>query len=751
MSNLSSSVQTPIHIWRFMRAGGFDQVCLDSGADLMALDQLDLKLWVALSCPTRGLEFDITTLDLIDIDHDGRIRVPEIIAAVKWALSLLNNQDELLKSSPSLHLDAINDSTPEGKQLLASARQILTNLGKADASMISVEDTMDTAKIFAQTNFNGDGIIPADATENEVVKAVINDIIACLGAETDRSGKPGINQAKVDLFFAEAQAYSEWWAKAESDATNILPIGDATANAAETLNSVKAKVDDYFARCRLAAFDSRALNALNRQETEYLEIAAKDLTITTPEVSGFPISRIEAGRSLPLRESLNPAWDDAIAKFQINVIRPLLGNIFTLTEAEWYAIKDKFAGFDAWNVNKAGTTVETLGLKRISEILAGESKDAITRLIEKDKALESEVNAIASVDKLIRYNRDLYKLLNNFVSFRDFYGRKDKAIFQAGTLYLDQRSCDLCIYVDDMGKHGSLSHLSRIFLAYCDLTRRGTGEKMTIAAAFTDGDSDNLMVGRNGIFYDRKGHDWDATIVKIIDNPISIRQAFWSPYKRTIRWIGEQIAKRATAADAAAMDKLTTAAMTAGNKAVTGSSPAAKPKIDIGMVAALGVAVGGITAALGMLLQAFFGLGIWMPLGVAVLLLLISGPSVIIAWLKLRQRNLGPILDANGWAINTRALINIPFGSSLTATASPPPGSRRDLIDPYAESKAGRYKLVALILLLAVLWGLWNFGVFEKAIPDVLPKSEWVKKHQAEAKAKAAVDNIVPATTAPAK
>jgi hypothetical protein len=302
-----------------------------------------------------------------------------------------------------------------------------------------------------------------------------------------------------------------------------------------------------------------------------------------------------------------------------------------------------------------------------------------------------------------------------------------------------------------MGKHASLAHLSRIFLAYCDLTRQDTDEKMTIAAAFTDGDSDNLMVGRNGIFYDRKGRDWHATIVKIVDNPISIRQAFWSPYKRVIRFIGEQVAKRAAAADAAASDKVMTASVAAGKKAVSGAAPAAKPKIDIGVVAALGVAVGGITAALGMFLQAFFGLGFWMPVGVAVLLLLISCPSMIIAWLKLRQRNLCPILDANGWAINTRARINIPFGSSLTAIASPPPGSRRNLIDPYAESKTGRNKVVALIVILAVLWGLWNFGVFEKAIPDVLPKSEWVKKRQAEVKAKTAVDAIVPAAPAPAK
>src|SRR5579863_6752480 len=124
------------YTWKFFRAGGFDQVKLESGSDLANLDQLDQKLWVALACPTRGLEFDSRTMDLIDTDKDGRLRVPEIIAATKWATSMLKNPDDLLKGSPTLPLAAINDANPEGKQILSSAKQILTNLGKDDAKAI---------------------------------------------------------------------------------------------------------------------------------------------------------------------------------------------------------------------------------------------------------------------------------------------------------------------------------------------------------------------------------------------------------------------------------------------------------------------------------------------------------------------------------------------------------------------------------------------------------------------------------------
>jgi len=701
----SAPASTASHRWRFFRAGGFDQVRFESGADLPALDQLDQKLWAALSCPTRGLEFDSKTLDLIDTDKDGRVRAPEVITAVKWAASLLGNPGEILKGSDALPLSSINDATPEGKQVLASARQILVNLGRDDAATISVADTADTVKIFAATKFNGDGIVPLDAAEDPATNAVIGDIIACLGAETDRSGKPGVNQVKADQFFAECQAYSDWWKKAEGDAT-ALPLGESTPAAAITFQAVRIKVDDYFARCRLAAFDSRALAALNRQESEYLAVAARDMSITAQEVAGFPLARIEAGRPLSLKEGLNPAWTGAMAKLDAEVVKPIFGDKTALTEAEWTAITAKLAPYEAWFAGKAGAVVEKLGLKRIREILEGKAKETIAALIAKDKALEPEANAIAAVDKLARYCRDLQQLLVNFVSFEDFYSGKRKAIFQIGTLYLDGRSCDLCVRVDDAGKHAALAGLAKTYLAYCDCSRRG--EKMTIAAAFTGGDSDNLMAGRNGLFYDRKGRDWDATITKIIENPISIRQAFWAPYKKLVRLVEEQVAKRAAAAQAAADTKVASAATAA---ATADKAKAEQKKVDVGTVAALGVAFGAIGtafAAFAGYLAGVLKLPFWQVcLAFVGMLLIISGPSILIAWLKLRQRNLGPILDANGWAVNGRVKMNVPFGGSLTAVAKLPSGAQA-IDDPFGEKPAAWPKLLLLVVVVCFIYSLLN-------------------------------------------
>lgn len=701
------------HRWNFFRAGGFDQVLLETGEDFKALDELDPKLWVALACPTKGLEFDARTLELIDADGDGRIRVPEILSAVGWACSVLKDPGDLARAGDFLPLSAIDDANPEGAQLLASARQILANLGKGEADAISMDDLADPAKIFAHTRFNGDGIVPAEAAETPQDKALIQDIMACLGSDTDRSGAPGVSKARVDRFFAEAQAYDQWWAKAEAEAATILPLGDATAAAAQTFGAVKAKVDDYFTRCRLAAFDARAAGPLNRAEAEYAALAAKVLSPAQEDVAGFPLARVAAGKPLPLQEGLNPAWSEAVGRLRAQVIEPSLGPRVELTLEEWKILSARFAAYEAWLAGKAGIAVERLGLARVREILAGTGKEALAALVAKDLALAPEAAAIASVERLVRYHRDLYTLLNNFVAFRDFYTRKAKAVFQAGTLYLDGRSCELCLRVDDEARHGALAGLSRAYLAYCVCTRKGSAEKMTIVAAFTGGDSDFLMVGRNGVFYDRRGQDWDATITKVVENPISIRQAFWSPYKRVGKMIGGQIEKLAASKEKAVQDRAATGVAGAG-AAVEAPKPTAAA-FDIGkfagVFAAIGLAIGAIGSAIAAVVTGLLKLPWWqIPLAFAGALLVISGPSMIIAALKLRQRNLGPILDASGWAVNARAVLNIPFGGALTALAQLPEGAHRSLSDPFAEKKTPwKLCLFLLIVLAAAIWGVYRF------------------------------------------
>ena len=417
---------------------------------------------------------------------------------------------------------------------------------------------------------------------------------------------------------------------------------------------------------------------------------------------------------------MNPAWASIAASFADLVVTPLFGESAELTETQWRKVQETFAPFEAWQAAKAGVEVEGLGIDRVQAILQGSGRAKLEELIRRDLELADQVEAIGNVVRLVYYNRDLYQLLNNFVSFRDFYGNERKAIFQAGTLYIDGRACELCVRVASVDGHSPMANLSRTYLAYCDCKRRNSSEQMFIAAAFTEGDADNLMVGRNGVFYDSEGNDWDATIVKLIDHPISVRQAFWSPYKRIARMVGEQIEKFAVAKDKA-VDAKTGEGIAAAAKADAAAPPA---PFDVGkfagIFAAIGLALGAIGTAIASIVGGFMSLPVWeMPLAIIGIMLAISGPSMLIAFLKLRQRNLGPILDANGWAVNTKASINIPFGSTLTKMAALPKGAERSLIDPFAEKKTPWKRWVFLLVLLVALGFAWNKGYLQKGVQQL--------------------------------
>jgi hypothetical protein len=696
---------TPVvssHRWRFIRVGGFDQVKLETGADLMNLDQLDQKLWVALACPIAGLQFDPITAALIDTDHDGRIRPPELIAAVKWAGFLLKNPDDLIKGGDSLPLAAISDATSDGSDLLEAARHIAHSAG--GKSVISLAETIEAGQTFAGAAFNGDGVIVPESATDDPTKAAVVEIISCVGSANDISGKPGVDQARADLFLAECAAFDGWIQTADADAA-IRPLGEATAAAATAVQSVRAKADDFFARCRLAAFDPRAAAFLNRKEEDYAVFAGHDLGIDASDAAGFPLALITPGASLPLQGHVNPAHAAALAALRADAVKPLLGDKTELTEADWQSLQSRLGPFNAWLAAKVGASVEKLGVARVRELLTGPARDNINALIARDKSLEHQAAAIASVEKLIRFIRDLRLLCENFVNFKNLYNGDASALFQAGVLYLDQRSCRLCLAVEDAAKHSVMAGLAGAYLAYADCTRQSGVEKMSIVAVISQGDDENLMVGRNGIFYDRQGRDYDATITKILPNPISLRQAFWLPYKKAVRFIEEQVSKRAATASATTDTQLSTLAATATAPPAPAPPPPRKMGVDLSIVALISVACGSLAGVLVNGLGVLSTLAAWkLPLIVLGVLALISGPSLLLAYIKLRKRNLGPILDANGWAINTRAKINVPFGARLTGIAKLPPGATLDLHDRYAQKAPSWPKLLLVFFL---IWWLY--------------------------------------------
>ncbi len=704
--------------WNFRRLGGLDQAMLSTSGELSHLGDLNPKLWVALSCPTSGLEFDARTLSLIDTDNDGRIRVPEVLRAVAWLTARLANPADMIDAPEAMPLERITAATAEGRHLLETAKSVLKGLGKPEAATVSHADVTTALETAEQNTFNGDGILPPLAELGPEVTRFISDALAVIGGVTDSSGKPGINAAIANAFVDTIRALTTWRASVDHTAT---PLGGDTAEAWQLTRELQDKIDDYFLRCDMASF--APWTCADPGEEERPQILESGL-MESSSLEDLPLARVEPDRPLSFSKGLNPAWRKRVQRLG-ELIRPLLATPEALSRQDWEALQKTLEPYKQAlakkpSVPEATVTVPPTGLpdqlpqEQIERHLSANTLATVLGLIEQDANAPAASTDIADLERLVLYHAHLYRFLMNFVSFHDFYSLRHRAMFQSGTLFLDGRSCRLCLPVADVGAHAKLATMSQLCLVYCQCTRikdkpdTGT-ESTTVVAAVTAGHADMLVEGRNGVFVDSSGRDWDATVIKVVMNPISIRQAIWDPYRRAARAIGGQVSKFAASKQADVAKKLgETASGTA-----TGKAPAFDIGKSMGIFAAIGLALGALGTAVASIAHALFSLSWWqIPLVFVGVFLLISGPSMLLAWTKLRKRNLGPLLEASGWAVNSLVPINLPLGRQLTDMAALPCNARRSFNDPLR--KARRWPLalaltggVLVAVVAAWVWFTW--------------------------------------------
>ena len=699
--------------WQFENIGGCSRVKISSGQDIAHLDELDTKMWTVLSCPIKGLEIDEKSLKYMDFDADGKIRVNDVVGVSKWITGVLKNPDLLLEGKDTVSIEAINVETEEGLKLSKAAKQILANLGKEETN-ISLADTADISAIFAKTRFNGDGVITPASSEDADEISAITSAVAKTGGTLDRSGVLGVTAPQIEQFYTDLKAYSDWCA-AEVPA----PFGDQTDAVIAAYQALDAKMKDFFMRNKLASFSPDSTLALDVQTSRIEAISAENLSAKSEEIAAYPIARITGKATLDLTAPVNPAW---AAQFKVLQGVAIAADKKTLSEEDWAAIGAQFAAYTTWKASKAGATVEDLTIDVVNALLKQDKKQALLDLVAQDAAYKEESDNIEMVDKFLHIFRDFYRLLRNFITFHDFYN-KDKtvgSIFQSGTLIIDQRACHLCMKVENMGAHNATAATSGMFLVYCDCTTKTSPAKLQIVAAVTVGEIGSLIVGKNAVYYDNAGVEWDAVITKVVDNPISVLQAFWSPYRRMATAVENLINKSAAEKDnkmmADATAKInaapTTLPATPAEGADAAARPAAAPPFDIakfaGIFAAIGMAVGMIGTALVTLAKGLWELSWWQLVLVFLgILLLISGPAMVLAWLKLRRRNIAPILNANGWAVNAASKISIPFGETLTDMAKYP---KMRLKDPYAKKGMPAWaKVLITLLILAAAGAVWYF------------------------------------------
>ena len=712
--------------WEFANVGGCPRVKISTGEDIAHLYELDPKLWTVLSCPVKGLEISEKSLGYIDVDADGKIRISDVVTTSQWLTGVLKNKDLILDGSDSIDIEQIDQENETGRKLYASAKQILLNLGK-EGSVVTLADTADSAAIFAKTRFNGDAVIIEASADDADEKAAISAAISTVGSVMDRSGLPGVNAEKIEDFYTALAAYVAW-----NDSAVEAPFGADTDAAIAAYNALDAKVKDFFVRSKLAAFSPDSTSSLDVQTSLISAISADNLTVKTDEIATYPLARVTGKAEIDLSEPVNPAWSA-----QFNTIKSIaLKGKKTLTEAEWNAVGAQFAAYTAWKGSKAGTEVESLGLESIRAFLAQDKKAALLELVAKDAALAEEVGNIELVNKFLHLMRDFNRLLRNFVTLSDFYDKDKKvsAIFQSGVLLIDQRECRFCMKVVDMAKHNATAAPCGMYLLYCDCASKLKSGVLNIVVAVTAGEVGDLFVGKNAVYYDNDGVEWDAVITKIVDNPISIKQAFWSPYRRMSKTIEDLISKKAAEKDAKMMEEANAKINAAPSAVATpaapadGNAPAAPaPPFDIakfaGIFAAIGMALGMIGSALVALFTGLAELHWWQLLMVFVgLMLMISGPAMVLAWLKLRRRNISPLLNANGWAINASSKVSIPFGESLTDIARFP---KMNLKDPFAKTGLAPWKkwCIGIGVAALVFAGLWMFNLLEWAkLPSPLER-----------------------------
>lgn len=536
--------------FKYFRAGRLNQISLTCGADVAALAEADRKLWTAISMPVVGSRFDARTLELLDTDHDGRVRTPEILAAIEFLKSKNIDFDELFVKS-----------------------------------------------------------------------------------ETDEKGLASVLERQADLAKippseADTAALADWEAKGKSGEVAVL--GDGTAAAEAALAAVEPVIDAFF-------------------------LPPEDMPLVTEDPD----------KELPLKDHLNPKHLEAILDFAAKCVTPVLGEKATLSRLDWKKVKGAFAAYRAWVGSKP---VMNAGAK-------GE--------------LEEE-------ERLYRYKLNLREILENYVNMKRLYAEDDLAIFQTGTLRIDAKEMNLCFHVADEGAHSALAEKSKCCIIYLKISRPSEGATASICAVVTAGTVGQLYVGRNGVFYDRDGKDWDAVITKVVESQVSLSEAFWAPWKKLGEAIGGMVKKflgdrESSVNGAMASGKLPPAATAENGKA--NNNGGAGGAAIASSVAAIGIGIGMVGAALAGLMSALSALAWWEILvAIVAVVLIVSLPSVILTWFKLRQRDIGAILNASGWAINRPLHFSMARARAFTICAR----------DPFLKIAV----ITVLVVLIAVIGGL---------------------------------------------
>ncbi|MDX9971467.1 MAG: hypothetical protein RBU21_00615 [FCB group bacterium] len=636
----------------FDNYGGSYHLRIGSAEDLKALDLLDEPFWVATSAPADRLRSDDALVKRLDRDGDGRILSADIRAAVNWMFSVLADRQGVDRRSDVLHLDTLDTSNDEGRELRAAAEHILDNLGHGDAGALTLEAVRNRAAIVARGEQNGDGVIPLSGIADDALRAFAADIMETTGSVQDLNGEPGVDETLLDRFLADTGALLDWREKlGAAESPGMFPLGEATAGGYALLDALREPFERYFELCKVVGLN-RMLGRETLQPESPPEVY-QDRAKMEEYLEEAPIARPRPEPVLPYEEDVNPAYADRVRAFRDTVAQGLLGDGYSpsrLTEDEWSRIKTAFLTYEKWLHSKSGGAVEKLGPEKLNAYLACDLPARLRKMIETDRAAGAQLAATHKLEYLILLQRWILELCNNFVSFPYLYDPDHRASFEEGRMIMDGKIHNLNTREDDIETHSARAERSGISLLYSEVTRGEPQEKFFLVTPVARVDLGNLGVDKRGVLFDLEGREWDVRVVKVVENVVSLKQALLQPFKRIGQFFQDAFGKLSGTAEQQLLAQ--------GTQAAPGApAPPARPPTSVrDMLLAGGVGV----AALGSSF-AYIGKTLSNPdavlrtfgviLAIIVLLLI---PVAIYAFIKMHARNLSGLLEASGWAINAR-------------------------------------------------------------------------------------------------
>ena len=691
----------------FRRFGRSHHMLIRDAEDLRRVLELDEAHWVATGAPIVNLNADAVFLKLLDTDHNGRIMCFEVQDAIVWLFKHLRDTSGITAGSRELRLEAVNTDTEQGRRICASARKMLARLGTPDAQSITLDQVRRVKSEVEGTPVSEAGVVLPEAAEDPEIGQFITHIIDTVGGRPHASGAQGVGQVELDKFLSEARAYLDWHQVGElapgQETSEVMPLGRDTPAAFALLRSLEGKLEQFFAQCRAVALDERIAGKVGLADAELAELDLNDPSAIEEALRKAPLTTPRADGVLTFADAVNPYYAEALERFGKEVVSPALGRSATsLSEADWRQVRAFFAAHRAWAESKQGACVEVLGTEKLRSYLEGRFADAVRRLIAESAATAVVLEDIRLTEKLILYQHYLLDLANNFVSFPYLYDPQRRAIFEMGTVVMDGRRFEFCVKVENRAAHSAVARTSNMFVMYVEVLDRDGKRRFDLAVPVSSGDKGNLCVGKHGLFVDVNGGEWDARIVQIIENPISITEAVLSPFQRLVRLLTGKI-EAVTAQVEKKLDTGAARTLAVVEKAAAAPAeapkPAAAPKgaglMAGGLLMGGGVAIAAVASALAYIAKTLAGVG-WLKivLGMVGALAVVLLPVAGVALLKLRRRDLSAILEGCGWAINARMRMTLRQGRAFTRRPAYPHGAK-------GVRRASRW-VVALVVLVVL-------------------------------------------------